>query len=79
MKVVYIEPYPKSKASYLHDDATSIDEELPGRVPIVPLLGIGPRRYLDLFSLRLSAGYPIERKSNSKLIEWCRPTATPRI
>jgi hypothetical protein len=57
----------------------SIDEEVSGKVPFVPFLGIGPRRYFDLFSLHLSGGYPIERKLDGKLVEWNRLTAKPRM
>jgi len=60
--VVYIEPYAKSKAPLLHDDAISIDEEIEGKLPFLPFIGVGPRRYFDLFSLKLSTGYPVERK-----------------
>ncbi|HWZ44291.1 MAG TPA: anti-phage dCTP deaminase [Candidatus Saccharimonadales bacterium] len=65
-KVVYIEPYPKSKAKDLHDDSITFgleDAEKTGRIPFVPFVGVGPRRYLDFFSLQLSAGYDIERKA----------------
>lgn len=64
-KVVYIEPYPKSKAKDLHSDAICFDEEeakISGKIPFVPFVGIGPRRYLDLFSLQLTTGVPGERK-----------------
>ena len=79
-KVVYIEPYAKSKASVLHKDEISIDREELGKLPFVPFLGVGPRRYFDLFSLKLSTGYPVERKKDGKLIVW-EPSATtsPRL
>ena len=32
------------------------------RRPFEPFVGIGPRRFFDLFSLKLSAGYRVERK-----------------
>jgi deoxycytidylate deaminase len=78
-KVVYIEPYAKSKASMLHRDAISVDEVLEGKIPFVPFIGVGPRRYFDLFSLKLSTGYPIERKADGKLIAWERASAPPRL
>jgi deoxycytidylate deaminase len=78
-KVVYIEPYAKSKASVLHSDAISIDETEEGKIPFMPFIGVGPRRYFDLFSLKLSTGYPIERKRDGKLVEWERSTAPPRL
>jgi deoxycytidylate deaminase len=65
-KVVYIEPYAKSKASILHKDEVSIDHVEDGKLPFLSFLGVGPRRYFDLFSLKLSTGYPIERKKDGK-------------
>lgn len=78
-RVVYIEPYAKSKALELHGDAISIGEVVQGKVPFVPFIGIGPRRYFDLFSLKLSTGYPIERKENGRLKSWERAEAPPRL
>jgi len=66
-KVYYIEPYPKSRARDLHSDAICFDEteaQKTGRVPFLPFVGVGPRRYLDLFSLELSSGREIKRKDN---------------
>lgn len=78
-KVIYIEPYAKSRASALHPDEISVDREEAGKVPFLPFVGVGPRRYFDLFSLTLSTGYPIERKKDGKLIPWSRATAAVRL
>jgi deoxycytidylate deaminase len=78
-KVIYIEPYAKSRASDLHADAIAVDCEEKGKVPFLPFVGVGPRRYFDLFSLTLSTGYPVERKRNGKLIPWSRITAAVRL
>lgn len=78
-EVIYIEPYAKSKASSLHSDAISVDERVEGKVPFMPFLGIGPRRYFDLFSLSLSTGYPVERKLNGHLVQWSRSSAAVRL
>jgi deoxycytidylate deaminase len=78
-KVIYIEPYAKSRASALHPDEISVDLEDPVKVPFLPFVGVGPRRYFDLFSLTLSTGYPIERKKEGKLISWSRETAAVRL
>jgi cytidine deaminase len=48
-KVVYMEPYPKSKAKDLHQNEIEIEKETPGRVSFVPFLGISPHRYRDIF------------------------------
>jgi len=78
-KVIYIEPYAKSRASDLHPDEISVDREETGKVPFVPFVGVGPRRYFDLFSLTLSTGYPIERKRDGKLAPWSPATAAVRL
>lgn len=78
-QVVYIEPYPKSRAPNLHGDAISIDEAEPGKLPFKPFLGVGPRRYFDLFSLKLSTGQAMKRKQNGELMPWSRETAELRL
>jgi len=78
-RVVYIEPYPKSWASSLHSDAISEDDPMEGKIPFEAFVGVGPRRFFDLFSLTLSAGYVIERKKDGKLSEWQPINAAPRL
>jgi deoxycytidylate deaminase len=86
-KVFYIEPYAKSKALDLHRDAISLSggEEIDHpnheeeRIPFLSFIGIGPRRYLDLFSLTLGTGYKVERKENGQKKVWRRATAGPRL
>jgi deoxycytidylate deaminase len=53
-RVVYIEPYPKSLASKLHDDAIVIDADDPpnDKVRFEPFVGVAPRRYLELFMVQ---------------------------
>jgi deoxycytidylate deaminase len=54
--VVFLEPYPKSRAAQLHSDSISIEKGDRGRyndypaVEFVHFFGITPRRYRDLFS-----------------------------
>jgi deoxycytidylate deaminase len=86
-RVVYIEPYPKSLAAKLHDDSI----ELPGtrrfgkrddrlRVPFQSFVGIGPRRFFDLFSMKLSQGSVLKRKrEDGRLWNWKRDASNPRI
>ena len=67
-RVYYIEPYAKSKARALHFDAICFSEEdarKTDKLPFLPFVGIGPRRYLDLFSVELSSGRKVERKDSS--------------
>lgn len=51
-RVFYIEPYPKSLAERLHDDAIVIDPNTPSvdRVAFLPFVGVAPRRYMELFT-----------------------------
>lgn len=50
VKVVYLEPYPKSYAQQLHNDSIEIDSiDENGKVKFQPFIGISPFRYLDLF------------------------------
>ena len=66
-RVVYIEPYPKSKALDFHDDSIvwGIEKD-PGDVRVLfqPFVGIGPRRYFDLFSMNLGSSYDLQRKDD---------------
>ncbi|MCF1504743.1 deaminase [Afifella sp. H1R] len=49
-RVVYMEPYPKSRAKDLHEDEIDIEtENTTRRVAFVPFLGISPYRYRDVF------------------------------
>ncbi|MCC6552781.1 MAG: cytidine deaminase [Polyangiaceae bacterium] len=78
-KVYYVEPYPKSLAQRLHDDSVAVgspaeDAKGGARVVFVPFVGVGPRRFFDLFSLRLGSGRPIDRKRDGKVLDkegWC--------
>lgn len=89
-RMVYIEPYPKSKAKELHYDSISLlgeegranqdDRPERAKVKFEPFVGIGPRRYFDLFSMRLSTGFPIARKSeDGKVKKWDRDKARLRV
>jgi len=86
-RVVYIEPYPKSLASKLHEDAIivekqrEIDQHSPRKkVLFEPFVGIGPRRYLDLFSLTTSVGSRVQRKDRrGNPIQWSSVNASLRL
>jgi deoxycytidylate deaminase len=47
--VVYIEPYPKSRAQQLYKNEIDIEKTTPGKVSFLPFLGISPVRYRDIF------------------------------
>lgn len=85
-RVFYIEPYAKSRAEELHEDAIVVEEKAredkqakKRRVPFTPFVGVGPRRYFDLFSLTLSRGYEVERKHQGRMITFSRQGALPRV
>lgn len=66
-RVVYIEPYPKSKAAEFHSDAIALgfsdsDSKNDSFLRFEPFVGIGPRRFLDLFSMQLGSGFQLIRK-----------------
>jgi deoxycytidylate deaminase len=92
-RVVYIEPYPKSRALELHRDAIfAYDDEsaphcgLPNctdlhAVRLEPFLGVGPHRYVDLFSITTRAGVHRERKqkTSGERIRWDPKTSLPKV
>ena len=84
-RVVYIEPYPKSKALEFHCDAVFAgfrhDSDQEKRVAFEPFVGVGPRRFFDLFSMRQGAGFPLKRKDKStgKKLSWKPEDVTIRI
>lgn len=85
-RVVYIEPYEKSKASELHGDALVIDDhgenasQPDHKVVFSPFVAVGPRRYFDLFSMKLSHGYEIKRKvKGGDTAKWSRNDAIARV
>jgi deoxycytidylate deaminase len=79
-RVVFIEPYQKSKAAEFHTDSiqvgfTDADDADESR-PIVffePFVGVGPRRFFDLFSVRLGSGYNLRRKDASGRVRDWKP------
>jgi len=89
VRVVYVEPYPKSLALSLHKDAIALagneDQNVTGspqerqKVRFEPFVGVGPRMFLDLFSLRLGSGYQLMRKKDVQKISWDRHDATLRL
>ena len=48
-RVVYMEPYPKSRAKQLHPNEIEVEKETDTKVAFVPFLGIAPLRYRDIF------------------------------
>lgn len=80
-RVLYIEPYPKSFATILHNDSINTDgnPNESEKVLFEPFVGIGPRRFVDLFSMNLSSGRKLKRKENGVLKEWKRGESELRV
>jgi deoxycytidylate deaminase len=94
-RVLYVEPYPKSRAIQLHPDSIRLTEkdDSPGemapssgehkqsgrKVDFTPFIGITARRYFDLFSMKLSTGSPIRRSRSGIKVEWDPAAAQPRV
>ncbi len=82
---MYIEPYEKSKASEFHQDSIVFGSDGPGegKVRFEPFIGIGPRRFFDLFSMNLSSGYQVVRNNKKsetgEAFEWKIENARPRL
>lgn len=74
-RVVYVSPYPKSRAEELHGDSLVLGRPDAGdsRVGFEPFVGLGPRRYLDLFD------YGKRREDDGTLSKYERQEAHPRL
>ena len=71
--VVYIEPYTKSKAQLLFKSITTKDTCLDNKILFKPFLGVGPRKFFDLFSISLGNARSLKRKeSDGKIIRWTK-------
>lgn len=76
-RVVYVAPYPKSLAAELHGDAICVDPATPAsaanKVVFKPFVGVGPRRFLDLFEM------PQRKQDDGTLVPFDPEAAQPRI
>jgi deoxycytidylate deaminase len=73
-EVYYIEPYKKSLATSLHDDAVTERETETSKVRILPYDGVAPAMYLSLFQMA-----PDSRKSEGKVIRVSPKFGKPRL
>jgi deoxycytidylate deaminase len=87
-RVVYVEPYPKSRAKEFYRQSImeavspareALETKGIGPVLFEPFRGVGPRRFFDLFSIRLSSGYPVRRKDDGQNERWAPSTAKIRV
>jgi cytidine deaminase len=77
---VYVEPYPKSLANELFSDALGVGRNgSQERVRFEPFVGVGARRYFDLFSMKQGVGRRTKRKGADGLcLPWRRTSASLR-
>lgn len=75
-RVVFIEPYPKSKAYELYYDSIIIDELKldPHKVNFQSFVGVAPRRFDNLFRLEGS-----RKQIGGEAIQWDPTDASPKI
>jgi len=81
-EVIYIEPYPKSFATKLHKDSIVVGNKISDkdtRITFKQFVGIGPRKFIDLFSMKLGDGRKLKRKEKGNLLEWDRPSSEIRV
>jgi deoxycytidylate deaminase len=71
-RVIYMEPYPKSKAKELHKNEIEIERPSTSKVSFMPFLGISPQRYRDIFQKK-------SRKTRGKANKWYRGEPRPMI
>lgn len=78
-RVVYIEPYPKSKAFNFYSVEISDAVSDPRKVVFEPFTGVGPQRFMDLFAVSSTRWYARTRKdSQGKKLDWKREDAELR-
>ncbi|WP_262967393.1 deaminase [Methylobacter psychrophilus] len=84
-RVVYVEPYPKSKALEFHSDSIELRTQLDGKdnvdsVIFEPFTGVGARRFLDFFSMSLGTGNKLKRKNkDGGTLIWDKNSAKLRV
>ena len=79
-KVIYIEPYPKSKAlEFYKQEISTHSSDENKKVVFIPFSGVGPRRYIDLFAMSSTKwGSKKRKKKDGYNVEWKRNEASIR-
>lgn len=80
-RVVFIEPYTKSRAEQLHADAATVarSERDPDKVAFEPFVGVAPRRYLEMFDAiaRERLGHLARKDETGHKQEFVKKQASP--
>ncbi len=84
-RVVYIEPYPKSRVAQLYRDSVAIahrERLVSTRLVFQPFMGVSPRRHSDLFSWGPKKVHDVDPRTATKhlgeLAEWTLESAPLR-
>lgn len=78
-RVVYIEPYPKSKAFEFYKVEISDSINDIQKVVFQPFTGVGPQRFVDLFSVSSTRWYAKKRKDKEgNKLNWNKEAAELR-
>jgi cytidine deaminase len=77
-RVVYVEPYPKSKAADLYPDSIQVDDQEQSgagldAVRFESFAGVAPRRFGELFEMRR------RKDRDGEAVTWFETTASPRL
>jgi cytidine deaminase len=81
-RIVFVEPYIKSRAVDLHGDALSVDEsedDDDNRIKVDAFVGVAPRRYQEMFDAfaRERLGHVGRKKDDGRLQELDKKSAAP--
>lgn len=78
-QVIYIEPYPKSKALEFYKAEITQNEKDTEKIRFIPFVGVGPHKFIELFAVGSMLSYSKVRKDSfGKLIPWENGNATLR-
>lgn len=74
-KVIFIEPYPKSRVGVMFDDSIIVDGDDRRRVPFLPYVGVAPGMYMQVFRA------PGRKNEDGTLVDWAavRSARRPRV
>jgi len=77
-RVVYVEPYPKSKAKDFYSDSITTDPVrlTEGAVVFESFVGVAPRAYSSLFEMR---NLDSRKSKSGDMVEWNAATSSPRF
>lgn len=80
-RLVFIEPYTKSRAEDLHADSIAIAPPRPetSKVNFVPFVGVSPRRYTEFFDAagRERLEHPARKDKTGRKAKFDKPSALP--